>query len=92
VRTLESIRTPSGDFRSGEGETNLFIYPGYRFKAVDALLTNFHWPDSTPLLLASAFFNDKAKRTEPFALRPAYEEAIRSGYRFYSYGDAMLLL
>jgi len=90
VRTLETICDKKGTFSAGEGETDLFIYPGYRYKAVDGLVTNFHLPDSTPLLLANAFFSDKRNQT-PFALRPAYEEAIREGYRFYSYGDAMLI-
>ena len=55
VRTLESICDETGKFHPGTGETSLFIYPGYAFKAVDALITNFHLPDSTPLLLANAF-------------------------------------
>lgn len=121
VRTLETVVDSFGQFKSGEGETNLFIYPGYAFKAIDTLITNFHLPDSTPLLLASAFYSDKSKVVtpadckprsmgasikadgsrlticrdddkSPFPLRPAYDEAIREGYRFYSYGDAMLLL
>lgn len=87
VRTLETICNEKGQFRSGNGETNLFIYPGYPFKAVDALITNFHLSDSTPLLLASAFYRGK----EPFSLKFAYEEAIRQNYRFYSYGDAMFI-
>jgi S-adenosylmethionine:tRNA-ribosyltransferase-isomerase (queuine synthetase) len=66
---------------------NLFIYPGYQFKAVDALITNFHLPDATPLLLACAFYG--ADPDHSFSLKAAYEEAIREGYRFYSYGDAM---
>jgi S-adenosylmethionine:tRNA ribosyltransferase-isomerase len=89
VRTLESICGPEGDFHSGRGEATLFIYPGYRFKAVDALITNFHLPDSTPLLLACAFFGGDF--SAPFTLKFAYDEAIREGYRFYSYGDAMLI-
>lgn len=99
VRALESIGQEKGPFKAGRGETNLFIYPGYRFNAVDALVTNFHLPDSTPLLLANAFYAYKRGQTStstgglpPFALRRAYEEAIREGYRFYSYGDAMLIL
>jgi S-adenosylmethionine:tRNA ribosyltransferase-isomerase len=78
-----------GVFHSGKGESNLFIYPGYRFKAVDALITNFHLPDSTPLLLACAFYGFTSD--QPFSLRFAYEEAIREKYRFYSYGDAMFI-
>ena len=86
-------------------EAELFIYPGYRFKAVDALITNFHLPDSTPLLLACAFYASpwaspslslrerapQGRVRDPFSLRSAYEEAIREGYRFYSYGDAMFI-
>jgi S-adenosylmethionine:tRNA ribosyltransferase-isomerase len=88
VRTLESVYEPdSRTFRPGSDGTNLFIVPGYAYHAVDALITNFHLPHSTPLFLANAFYS-----TEPqFSLRPAYEEAIRLGYRFYSYGDAMFI-
>ena len=79
VRTLES----SGG-EAGSGSTELFITPGYRFRVVDVLLTNFHLPRSTLLMLVSAF----AGRERVLA---AYEEAVRAGYRFYSYGDAMLV-
>lgn len=79
VRTLES----SGG-EAGSGSTELFITPGFQFRVVDALLTNFHLPRSTLLMLVSAF----AGRERVLA---AYEEAIREGYRFYSYGDAMLV-
>lgn len=79
VRTLES----SGG-AAGSGSTDLFITPGFRFRVVDVLLTNFHLPRSTLLMLVSAF----AGRERVLA---AYEEAIREGYRFYSYGDAMLV-
>lgn len=89
VRTLETLCDSSGMFRSGGGESDLFIYPGYSFKAVDALITNFHLPDSTPLLLACAFFG--GNRSHPFSLKFAYAAAIREQYRFYSYGDAMLI-
>ncbi len=65
--------------------TDMFIYPGYIFKAVDALLTNFHLPCSTPLMLTLAFAGCER-------LFYAYKEAVRKGYRFYSYGDAMLIL
>jgi S-adenosylmethionine:tRNA ribosyltransferase-isomerase len=93
VRTLESAFISGPDeFAAGSGETPLFIYPGYQFRAIDALVTNFHLPDSTPLLLACAFYAHRARRAEPaFCLRPAYEEAIAHDYRFYSYGDAMLI-
>ncbi len=84
VRTLESAaRLGEGDVKPGAGSTELFITPGYEFRAVDVLLTNFHLPRSTLLMLVSAF----AGRERVMA---AYEEAVREGYRFYSYGDAML--
>lgn len=82
VRTLESA-AQEGEIRAGGGSTELFITPGYRFRVVDVLLTNFHLPRSTLLMLVSAF----AGRERVLA---AYGEAIREGYRFYSYGDAML--
>lgn len=91
VRTLESSAGVDGRVKENEGETNLFIYPGYPFRVVDALITNFHLPDSTPILLASAFLADRLKTSATFPLREAYEEAIRMGYRFYSYGDAMFI-
>ncbi|MFA5975850.1 MAG: tRNA preQ1(34) S-adenosylmethionine ribosyltransferase-isomerase QueA [Elusimicrobiota bacterium] len=91
VRTLETVCDEDGVFQPGQGESRLFITPGYTFKAIDALITNFHLPDATPLFLASAFYSHKTRDAEPFGLRAAYEEAIRSGYRFYSYGDAMLI-
>jgi S-adenosylmethionine:tRNA ribosyltransferase-isomerase len=84
VRTLEgAARAGGGEVRAGSGSTDLFITPGFPFQVVDALLTNFHLPRSTLLMLVSAF----AGRERVMA---AYEEAIREGYRFYSYGDAML--
>jgi S-adenosylmethionine:tRNA ribosyltransferase-isomerase len=84
VRVLEYCAGPAG-FTPQRGWCDLFIYPGYRFKAVDRLLTNFHLPRSTLLLLVSAFAGRE------LILR-AYEEAVREKYRFYSYGDAMLIL
>jgi S-adenosylmethionine:tRNA ribosyltransferase-isomerase len=85
VRTLESAaREGGGEVRPGSGSTELFITPGYELRAVDVLLTNFHLPRSTLLMLVSAF----AGRERVLA---AYAEAIREGYRFYSYGDAMLV-
>ena len=71
--------------RSGEGSTGIFIYPGYEFKIVDSLITNFHLPKSTLLMLISALY-DREKILE------IYEEAVRERYRFFSYGDAMLIL
>jgi S-adenosylmethionine:tRNA ribosyltransferase-isomerase len=85
VRTLESAALAGdGTVLPGSGSTELFITPGFRFQVVDALLTNFHLPRSTLLMLVSAF----AGRERVLA---AYEEAVREGYRFYSYGDAMLV-
>ena len=85
VRTLESATDADGEILAREGATDLFIYPPYHFRAVDVLLTNFHLPCSTLLMLVSAFAG------RDFLLG-AYEEAIRERYRFYSYGDCMLIL
>jgi len=84
VRTLESCSDGNGLVQSGTGRTGLFILPGHRFQAVDALVTNFHLPRSTLLMLVSAF----AGRERILA---AYGEAVKERYRFYSYGDAMLI-
>ncbi|HEY3275415.1 MAG TPA: tRNA preQ1(34) S-adenosylmethionine ribosyltransferase-isomerase QueA [Syntrophorhabdaceae bacterium] len=84
VRTVETLFSRKGDMPS-TGYTDLFIYPGFSFKAVDGMITNFHLPRSTPLLLAAAFAGRDA-------LKRAYADAIEQGYRFYSYGDAMLIL
>jgi S-adenosylmethionine:tRNA ribosyltransferase-isomerase len=83
ARALESA-WEGGALRAGPGRTDLFILPGYRFRAVDALLTNFHLPRSTLLMLVSGFAGREV-------ILDAYAEAVREGYRFYSYGDAMLL-
>jgi S-adenosylmethionine:tRNA ribosyltransferase-isomerase len=84
VRALESAVDHRGRLMPFRGFTRLFIFPGYGFRAIDALVTNFHLPKSTLLMLVMAFAGkDQIKR--------AYEEAIRRGYRFYSYGDAMLI-
>jgi S-adenosylmethionine:tRNA ribosyltransferase-isomerase len=85
TRTLETLADDAGRLSPGAGETSLFVTPGYRFRAVDALLTNFHLPRSTPLLLAAAFAGRER-------LLGAYREAIALGYRLFSYGDAMLVL
>ncbi len=85
VRTLESAADPEGRLRAGEGETRLFIVPGYRFRVVDGLVTNFHLPRSTLLMLVAAFAGHRTTME-------AYATAIREGYRFYSYGDAMAIL
>ena len=84
-RTLESAAGEDGRVRAGSGNTEIFIYPGYRFKVLDALITNFHLPESTLVMLVSAL----AGREKVLA---AYEEAIRERYRFFSFGDAMLIL
>jgi S-adenosylmethionine:tRNA ribosyltransferase-isomerase len=87
VRALESAASSEGGkgtVRPGAGVASLFIYPGYRFKVVNALLTNFHLPRSTLLMLVSAFAGREL-------CRRAYQEAIAHRYRFYSYGDAMLI-
>ena len=84
ARLIESAADESGVVRPFEGETAIFITPGYRFRAVDALLTNFHLPRSTLFMLVSAFSGLEA-------MRGAYAHAIAAGYRFYSYGDACLL-
>jgi S-adenosylmethionine:tRNA ribosyltransferase-isomerase len=85
TRAVESAAEAPGRMRQLEGDTTLYICPGYRFKMIDGLMTNFHLPRSTPLLLAMAL----AGRERIFA---AYREAIARRYRFYSYGDAMLIL
>ena len=84
VRTLESVADENGEIRECGGNTEIFIYPGYKFKAVDALITNFHLPESTLLMLISAF-SDKEK------IFNAYDEAIKEKYRFFSFGDAMII-
>ncbi|MBI3291865.1 MAG: tRNA preQ1(34) S-adenosylmethionine ribosyltransferase-isomerase QueA [Elusimicrobia bacterium] len=94
VRALETVADAEGTIQQGEGESQLFITPGYRFRVVDALMTNFHTPRSTPLLLACAFLCPSGDswqegRDRLFAL---YRDAIAYRYRFFSYGDAMLLL
>jgi S-adenosylmethionine:tRNA ribosyltransferase-isomerase len=71
--------------RAENGSCDLFVYPGYRFKAVDAMITNFHLPESTLLMLVSAFAGHEQ-------IMHAYQEAIKRKYRFYSYGDAMLII
>jgi hypothetical protein len=84
VRTLESTSDDSGYVVAGSGICDLFIYPGFRFKAVDAMITNFHLPKSTLLMLVSAF----AGREN---ILNAYREAVSARYRFFSYGDAMFI-
>lgn len=84
-RTLESLVNDDGSFSEKSRWTEIFIYPGYHFKAMDGLITNFHLPESTLVMLVSAFAGRKN------VLR-AYEEAVRERYRFFSFGDAMCIL
>ena len=83
-RTIESVADDNGIVQAMSGETGIFIYPGYKFKAVDALITNFHLPESTLLMLVSAFYN-REKMLE------AYRIAVEEKYRFFSFGDAMII-
>jgi len=90
VRVLEtaSAISSSGPMKSFDGYTDLFIYPGYNFSVVDSVLTNFHLPKSTLLMMMGAFMEEQGIQT----LLDIYAEAIQEGYRFYSFGDAMLVL
>lgn len=84
-RTLESVATYCGEIREADDWTSIFIYPGYKFKCIDGLLTNFHLPESTLIMLVSAFY-DREKVLE------IYKTAVQEKYRFFSFGDAMLIL
>ena len=84
-RTIESVATEDGTIPAMQGDTGIFIYPGYRFKAVDALITNFHLPESTLLMLVSAFYTREG-------VMEAYRTAVEEKYRFFSFGDAMLIV
>lgn len=84
VRTLETCALENGEVKAKSGETKIFIYPGYKFKAVDALITNFHLPESTLLMLVSAFADKET-------MLSAYETAVCEKYRFFSFGDAMFI-
>ena len=85
TRTLESVALDDGTVPAMSGDTGIFIYPGYKFKAVDSLITNFHLPESTLLMLVSAFYNRDS-------MIAAYNTAVEEKYRFFSFGDAMLIL
>lgn len=85
LRTLESVATPEGEIVPTADETGIFIFPGYKFKAVDALITNFHLPESTLLMLVSALYGKDR-------IMSAYKCAVEEKYRFFSFGDAMLIL
>lgn len=84
-RTLESAAEENGTLKAGSGWTDIFIYPGYRFKIMDGLITNFHLPESTLIMLVSAFAGKEH-------VLKAYEEAVKERYRFFSFGDAMLIV
>ena len=84
TRTLETIMTKYGEFKETSGWTDIFIYPGYEFKAIDAQITNFHLPKSTLIMLVSAFASKKI-------ILNAYEEAVKNKYRFFSFGDSMFI-
>jgi S-adenosylmethionine:tRNA ribosyltransferase-isomerase len=84
TRALEHAASADGTVSAGEGEADIFIYPGYAFKVIDGLITNFHLPCSTLLMLVAAFAGRE------FVMR-AYEEAVRRRFRFFSYGDAMII-
>jgi S-adenosylmethionine:tRNA ribosyltransferase-isomerase len=84
LRILESAAAADGEIRPFDGATDIFITPGYRFRAIDMLMTNFHLPRSTLFMLVAAFSGLST-------MKAAYAHAIKSGYRFYSYGDACLL-
>ncbi len=85
TRTLETVADEAGRVHACSGWTDIFIYPGYKFKAIDGLITNFHLPESTLLMLVSAFYNREK-------ILDAYQEAVKEKYRFFSFGDAMLIL
>ncbi|MDO8571315.1 MAG: tRNA preQ1(34) S-adenosylmethionine ribosyltransferase-isomerase QueA [bacterium] len=91
VRVLESFCDKNGMFYAGKKDLNLFIYPGYTFKAVEGLITNFHLPKSTLLILVCAFTEWKTKGGMQKILE-AYQEAVRKKYQFYSFGDAMMII
>lgn len=84
VRTLETVMQEYNEFKECCGNTDIFIYPGYKFKAIDALITNFHLPKSTLIMLVSAFAD------KDFILK-SYQEAVKERYRFFSFGDAMFI-
>ena len=84
-RVLESVADKNGFVRETEGDTNIFIYPGYQFKCVDQLITNFHLPESTLIMLVSSLAG------KDFVMQ-AYQEAVKEKYQFFSFGDAMMVL
>lgn len=92
VRTMEAAVGKSGHIEATSGMTDLFIYPGYKFKIIDALITNFHLPKSTLLMLVCAFGAGKGSKDGIDFIKSAYQEAIKRQYRFFSFGDAMLIM
>ena len=84
-RTIESASDENGILKAGSGWTDIFIYPGYQFKILDGLITNFHLPESTLIMLVSALAGKEH-------VMAAYEEAVKERYRFFSFGDAMIIL
>ena len=84
-RTIESVADENGLMSAKTGETDIFIYPGYKFKVMDGLITNFHLPESTLVMLVSAFAGKER-------VLSAYETAVKERYRFFSFGDAMILV
>ena len=85
TRTLEAAAEADGTLHAKSGWTDIFIYPGYQFKVIDGLITNFHLPESTLVMLVSALAGRKH-------VMAAYEEAVKERYRFFSFGDAMLII
>jgi S-adenosylmethionine:tRNA ribosyltransferase-isomerase len=85
TRTLETVMARTGRFEASSGWTDIFIYPGYEFRAIDGLITNFHLPKSTLIMLVSAFASKEI-------IMNAYAAAIAEKYRFFSFGDAMLIV
>ena len=83
-RVLESISDENGIVHETEGDTSIFIYPGYKFKCIDGLITNFHLPESTLIMLVSALAGKDY-------IMKAYEEAVKEKYKFFSFGDAMFI-
>ena len=84
-RTLESVAAKYGEIRPDDDDTSIFIYPGFKFKVLDGLITNFHLPESTLIMLVSAFAGYEH-------VMNAYQEAINERYRFFSFGDSMAIL
>ena len=85
TRVLETVSNDDGSLKEQSGWTDIFIYPPYKFKCVDCLITNFHLPESTLLMLVSAFSSKEN-------IMHAYEEAVKEKYRFFSFGDAMFIV